>query len=256
VVATLPDTGHDLRRQGEILEVQGDLLGAAALLEAALREAPGDAHLHWRIARDLLRHAERDTALNADQRAGFYSRAQEWARGGRESDPTCAECCLYEFASTARLASVRGLARAAGTVRTAGKLLEQCLLDPPHWADASGSEEAALYFGASVFYRLMPDSEWIAWATGQRSDATRAVVFSRRAVSIEGDRARYRLELGAALLCDGMRRNDAVALEEGRRWLGELAEGSSNDAERARSLVTDAPGRACDLAHDEPEELP
>jgi tetratricopeptide (TPR) repeat protein len=252
VVANVPAPGYDLRALGETLEAQGDLLGAAALLEAALRSTPADPHLHWRIARDLLRHAERNPQLRPEERASLYERAREWAHAGRALARDCAECCLYEFAGTARLASVRGMTQALGSVREAGGLLEQCLENPPRWSDSSGSEEASLYYGASVYYRLMPDSRWMSWATGQRSDATRAVGLARRAVEIEGERARYRLELGAALLCDGARREDATALAEGRRWLDETARGSGVDAEHSRRLLEAAPERACELSHDDP----
>jgi hypothetical protein len=71
-------------------------------------------------------------------------------------------------------------------------------------------------------------------------------------VEIEGERARYRLELGAALLCDGARREDATALAEGRRWLDETSGGSGIDAEHARRLLETAPDRACELSHDDP----
>ena len=254
VVANVQAPGCDLRAQGETLEAQGDLLGAAALLEAALRSTPTDPHLHWRIARDLLHHAERNPQLDADRLISLYERAREWAHAGRALVPDCAECCLYEFAGTARLASVRGMAQALGSVREAGQLLQQCLENPPRWSDASGSEEASLYYGASVYYRLMPDSTWMSWATGQRSDATRAVGLARRAVELEGERARYRLELGAALLCDGARREDAAALAEGRRWLDDTAGGTGIDAERARRLREAAPDQACELSHDDPFE--
>jgi hypothetical protein len=254
VVANLPTPGYDLRTQSEALEAEGDLLGAATLLEAALLSTPRDSQLHWRIARNLLRHAERNPQLSPDQRISLYQRARDWAHAGRVLAQDCAECCLYEFAGTARLAGVHSLALAVGSVREAGRLLEQCLADPPRWVDASGSEEAALYYGASVYYRLMPDTSWMAWATGQRRDATRAVGLARRAVAIEGERARYRLELAAALLCDGARRADAGALAEGRRWLDDTAAGSGIDAERARRLREVAPEQGCELSHDDPAE--
>ena len=252
VVANVPAPSYDLRTQSESLEAEGDLLGAATLLEAALLSTPRDSQLHWRIARNLLRHAERNPQLAPDERISLYQRARDWAHAGRVVAQDCAECCLYEFAGTARLAGVHSLAMAVGNVREAGRLLEQCLADPPRWVDASGSEEAALYYGASVYYRLMPDTSWMAWATGQRRDATRAVGLARRAVEIEGERARYRLELGAALLCDGAGRADATALAEGRRWLDETARGSGVDAEHARQLREAAPDRACELSHDNP----
>lgn len=251
-VAAPPPAHRDLRAQSETLESKGDMLGAAALLESALAASPGDPQLHWRIARDLMRHAERNPDLDNADRAKLYERARGWAQSGRRLAPDCAECCLYEFAGTARLASVHGLTQAVGTVREAGRLLGECLANPPGWSDASGSEAAALYYGASVYYRLMPDSEWMSWATGQRSDAARAVDFARRAVAIEGARARYRLELGAALLCDGARRTDAVRIEEGRRWLAGAADGDGIDAARARKLLADAPRRGCELSHDDP----
>ena len=253
VMAAVPATGHELRVESETLEIEGDMLGAAALLEAALATSPGDPQLHWRIARDLLRHAERNPKLETEARAALYEQARGWAQSGRRLAPDCAECCLYEFAGTARLASVHGLTRAVGSVREAGRLLAECLANPPRWSDASGSEEAALYYGASVYFRLMPDSEWMSWATGQRSDATRAVEFARRAVAIEGERTRYRLELAAALLCDGARRTDAASLAEGRRWLEGAAKGPGVDAERARKLLASEPQRGCELSHDDPE---
>jgi hypothetical protein len=256
-VGTPPPASHELHApaqellaRSEALESSGDLLGAAALFETALGAMPRDAHLYWRIARDLLRHAEASPALGDDERAALYTRARDWARDGRALDAECAECCLYEFASTARLASVRGLTRAVGTVREAGRLLEECLVDPPRWVDAGGSEAAALYYGGSVYYRLLPDSSLFAWATGQRSDAARAVELARLAVAEEAGRPRYQLELAAALLCDGARRDDAEALREGRRWLEAAAAGEGADAENARALRAAEPAAACSLSHD------
>jgi hypothetical protein len=251
VVANVPAPGLDLRAEADAFEAARNPLGAARALERALEREPNDAQLHWRIARNLIRHAERDPQLDAALRAELYERAKELARAGRELEPSCAECCLYEFAGTASLARLRGVVRAAGTVREAGRLLEQCLADPPEWRDASGSEEASLYYGASVFYRRMPDSEWMAWATGQRSDSARSVDLARRAVALEGNRVRYRLELGAALLCDGARSGDEARIEEGRRWTADAATGRGPDAERARALAVQAPERGCELSLDD-----
>ena len=198
-----------------------------------------------------MRHAERNPALSDDERAALYDRARTWAKEGRALAPDCAECCLYEFAGTAGLASVRGLPGAVVTVREAGRLLDQCLANPPRHRDSSGSEEAALYYGASQYYRLMPESELLGWAAGQRSDASLAVEFARRAVAIEGEDTRYRLELGAALLCDGSRRDDEAAIEEGRHWLDAAGAGSTGDAVRARTLRTEPPQRGCGISHDE-----
>jgi hypothetical protein len=252
VSASVPGSGSDLRARSEALESEGDLLGAAALLEAALAAAPGDAQLHWRIARDLLRHAERHPQLEAEARLALYERAHAFARDGRALAPDCAECCLYEFASVGRLASERGITRAVGSVREAGRLVGECLANPPRHRDASGSEEAALYFGASVFYRSLPDSDWFRWATGQSGDSLRAVELARRAVGLEVERARYRLELGAALLCDGARSEDAARVAEGWRWVESVSAGTGEDAMRARSLRASAPSGGCALSHDEP----
>jgi hypothetical protein len=253
IVAATPERSAELRAQHEKLERDGDWLAAAELLERALAKAPADETLHWRIARHLVRHAEAHPELPAAERGALYQRAREWARAGRALAPDCAECCLYEFAGTARLATAGALTEAVGTVREAGRLLSECLANPPTWRDASGSEEAALYYGASVYYRLMPDSEVMRWATGQRRDAARAVEFARRAVEIEGERPRYQLELGAALLCDGARRTDRTAIAEGRRWLADTAAGDGEDAVRARALLADPPRRGCELSHDAEE---
>lgn len=233
--------------RSDALEDAGDFLGAAALREQWLTFAPGDVHAHWRIARDLVQHAESTSGLGDPERAAIYEEAHRFAERGRELDPDCGECCLYEFVSTARLAAVRGLARSLAAVREAGRLVEICLAHPPRWRDARGDEEADLYYGAAIYYRMLPAASWVAWAAGVRGDAARAVALARRAVELERDRADYRAELGAALLCDGARRDDPAALEDGRRVLREIA--ARGDAEpaalRARALLASEPRRAC-----------
>jgi hypothetical protein len=250
LIAAAPSLEVELHAQHERLEREGEWLAAAALLESALAGTPEDETLHWRIARHLVRHAEAHPELSDAERGALYERARSWAKAGRALAPDCAECCLYEFAGTARLATAGALTEAVGTVREAGRILGECLANPPHWRDASGSEEAALYYGASVYYRLLPDSEVVRWATGQRRDAARAVAFARRAVALESERPRYRLELGAALLCDGTRRTDAGAIAEGRRWLTGAAAGEGQDAARARTLLAESPRRGCELSHE------
>jgi len=247
---TPPDAGADaavagLWRQSEALEWAGDYLTAAALRERLVERRPDDVHLHWRIARDLLHHAESAATADADELGSLYEQSADWARRGRALAPRCGECCLYEFAATGRLASVRGVAASLGSVRDAGRLLDECLEIPPTWRDERfGEERAHLYYGAAVYYRLLPDALWMRLVAGVRGNAEAAVGFARRAARLSPGHLAYRVELGAALLCAHERGGDAMLRAEAL-----LALRSADEAPRARRLL-EAPERACgDSAH-------
>jgi hypothetical protein len=240
-----------LWRDSTARERRHDFLGAASVAERVVALAPRNVHAHWRIARDYIQAVD---ALPSDDEAGRLEateRARDWARRGRELDPGCGECCLYEFAATARLASLSGPVGAVRTIRQAHAVLEDCFESPPTWSDGVWSQERAnLYHGAGVFYRMLPDSRWFGLIAGVRGDRERAVALSRRAVAAAPQRTDYAVELGAALLCHGRESGDRVAVAEGLRELEratalpDLLPTDALDRERARRLRAE-PERAC-----------
>jgi hypothetical protein len=141
--------------------------------------------------------------------------ARDMARRARVEAPSCAECCLYEFAATAQLATLGSPADSLHNAREAGRILEMCLAEPPPQAvDAAGiAEQAKLYFGASQFYRRLPQSALMNWVFGLSGDSERAVLLARDAVALEPDHPPYRVELAAALLCHADQRGEPVGEE-------------------------------------------
>ena len=228
-----------------------DYAGAAALRKSLAAELPDDVHLHWRIARDSIRAAEQLSSDEASQRKALYEEALEWAGRGRGLDPTCGECCFYEFAARGRLLVPGGTIPSPRGVGRVARTLEECLENPPSWRDGPGESELGyLYYGAATFYRRLPRSRWFEWIAGVRGDRERAVALGRRAVSVVPGRIDFQVELGASLLCLAAERDDPVAREEGIGWLERtlaLPERQPSDAidrQRARAMLDD-PGRAC-----------
>jgi len=224
---------------------------AATLRKALAVELRDDVHLHWRIARDTLRAAEQIPPSETGRREALYREALDWAKRGRALDPGCGECCLYEFAASARLLTPSGALPSPGSLRRVAKTLEACLERPPTWRDGPDESELGnLYYGAATFYRRLPRSRWFQWVSGVRGDRERAVALGRRALSLAPDRIDFHVELGASLLCLATERDDPEARAEGIGWLEralELPEQQPSDAtdrERARAMLAD-PARAC-----------
>jgi tetratricopeptide (TPR) repeat protein len=262
-VSALPAPAHSLARTTQPAfrerweesvrrERIGDYEAAAALRKTLVAELPDDVHLHWRIARDSIRAAERIPPGEADRRKALYQEALEWAEQGRALDPDCGECCLYEFAARARLLAPSGrLPPSPERLRGVAATLEACFERPPTWRDGPDESELGnLYYGAATFYRRLPRSRWFAWIAGVRGDRERAVALGRRALSLAPERIDFQVELGASLLCLATERGDAKAQAEGIGWLEravalpERWPGDATDRERARGMLED-PTRAC-----------
>jgi len=228
-----------------------DYEAAAALRKALAAELRDDVHLHWRIARDTLRSAEQVAPSETGRRKALYREALDWAKRGRALDPSCGECCLYEFAARARLLAPSGALPSPGSLRHLATTLEACLERPPTWRDGPDESELGnLYYGAATFYRRLPRSRWFQWLAGVRGNRERAVALGRRALSLAPDRIDFHVELGASLLCLAAEQEDPEARAEGIGWLEratELPEQQPSDAtdrERARAILDD-PTRAC-----------
>jgi hypothetical protein len=169
-----------------------------------------------------------------------------------ELDPRCPECCFYRFASISRVATTRGALRSMGLVREAGRQLTTCLaMPPPTWSDADWNhEQANLYYGAAVYYRMLPDNWWAQNLLGLRGDRREAARWARRAVEVSPDRLDYRVELGIALVCVGEAFGDGAARREGLEWLADVDQLPDRmdtdpvDRNRAEEVRLE-PGSAC-----------
>ncbi|MDH3686780.1 MAG: hypothetical protein OEP95_11165 [Myxococcales bacterium] len=245
---TLSERARSLWHDSQRLEDADDFVAAAEMRVRVAELRPTDTHVRWRIARDLLHAARRMPAADHDARLQSFEGARRWAHEGLELDPHCGECCLYEFAATAQLATEGGLASSVGHVRDSGALLERCLEIPPTWSEPRwGAESGQLYYGAAAFFRMLPEGAWARWVLGMRGNPERAVDLARRATQISPDAAAFRVELGAALLCHASRTASPDAGAEGRRVLTEVQTRAieTPDSVRAAGLLAE-PDHACD----------
>lgn len=241
-----------LWRESVAAEMAGETERSATLRRAILGLLPRDVHTGWRLARDLMLIGEGLPEADVDGRLPIFEEAREVATRAFELDPSCSECCFYRFAATSRVATTLGAWRSLGLVRQAGEQLATCLAMPlPTWSDADWNhEQANLFYGAAVYYRMIPDSWWAEQIIGFRGDRREATRWARRAVEVSPLRLDYRVELGIALLCVGESEGDEAARREGFDWLAgvdQLPDRMDTDPiDRARAeQVRHEPGSAC-----------
>ncbi len=236
-------------------EATGDSRRAAEIKRRILDLQPGDVHTSWRLARDLMVVGEAVPIEDKEQRLAIFEEARARAGAAAAADPGCVECCFYHFASTSRIATVKGAMRSVGLIKESGIELERCLaLEPSVWTDNEWNHERAnLYYGAAVYYRMVPDTWWIERMLGFRGDKLAAVRLARQAADVVPSRIDYRVELGVALVCLGEAENDPAARAEGLTLLADLNELPTRmdtdalDRARAQAVRAD-PGIACDNA--------
>jgi len=217
---------RELWARGQALERDNELLAAIEAYRPIAREHhPDRAHPYWRIARNYWRYAEALPRDAEERRLEYFEKASTWAQRGLDVDPQCGECCLYEFSSESRIATLRGMTSLVPKLDTLDRLLQRCMELPIDHADNEWNvEQANLYYAASSFYRLVPDSFWMEMVSGARGDRERAVELMRRANAIVDDRVDYHVGLGAALLCLAEERDRPELRREGMQVLAEVDE--------------------------------
>jgi hypothetical protein len=163
---------------------------------------------------------------------------------------------LWRFASLGRLATTRGVLSAARDARTMAKLLDRGIaLKPTHRDDDRNTTLGNLYYASATFYRMVPDWMILKWLLGVRGDKERAIRDARSAVAISSNRVDYQMELGASLICMGLRKSRPEAIEEGRSVVDRAMnlpvylETDILDKELGR-ILADEPEKACGFSRD------
>ena len=201
-----------------------DVERTAELKRRVLELLPEDVHTRWRLARDLLNLGEAMPADQKEERLLIYREARALASSAAADDPDCVECCFYDFAATSRIATIKGAFRSIPLVKASGQVLERCLaMEPSVWSDTDWNHERGnLYYGAAVYYRMVPDTWWMERLLGFRGDKRAAVQLARQAYEVTPSRIDYRVELGVALICLGNATDEDEPRAEGMALLGGL----------------------------------
>ena len=237
--------------EGHELELAGEFAASSDVYESLVEKLPDEPHLYWRIARNHYRMAKQ-LALDArEERKREFTMTRDWAVRGIGADSECAECYLYKFIGSSRLATNEGLLASARGVKEMAATLDRAFkLGPTHVDNAWNSELANLYYAAGVFYRSVPDSRVMAWTLGVRGDRKRAIAYLRRANELVGLRIDYHIELGAALLCQAHEddlpesRREGIAVLERIPQLADFQVTDAIDRRHARLLIQ-RPAEAC-----------
>lgn len=241
--------GLRLEREEQLLESSRRWVA----LSEALRQS---AFLHWRIARNYWRHAER---LPVDDKAGrleYFGKADDWAGQALVIDSQCGECVLWKLAAMGRVATTSGVVQSASMARPISEMIERGIaLRPSHTDGDRNNTLANLYYAGSAFYRIVPDWFFVEWMIGVRGDKYRALDYIQKALALTSDRVDYLVELGAVLLCIGDQEHDAARLVEGRDAMRRAMKSpdfqstDELDLEHAQILLAQ-PERACGYSRD------
>ena len=245
-----------LWRAGLDLERRGRLLESARYYEAIIVAVPEESYTYWRAARNYWRIGENHPVDLKEQRGRYFDLAESWSGRGLEVDPDCGACMLWKFVSMGRQATTRGLLTAVGDVREMDQLLSRGIrLAPSHRDNEGNATMGNLYYASSVFYRVIPEWFWLKWVIGVRGDREKSLDYARRAVELAPLRIDYRVELGASLLCSGLKDRKTRQIAEGEQVLAavrQLEDFLSTDAldKVHAELLMRSPGRACGYSRD------
>ncbi len=231
-------------------------LEAAATFEVVAHTPPGRSDAYWRSARLFwLVGEERELGEKSD-RIAYFERSEALAAQGLELDPDCAECMLWKFIATGRLATTRGIWTAMRQVPEMADLLERGIeLEPAHRDDEDNSTLGNLHYSSAIFYRVLPDWLIAKLLLGVRGDKERALSHSREAVALHPSRLDYQIEVGTQLMCLGSSRGDETLLAEGYATLRRAVTREANTRDDHREIIAaqimiEKPARACGYAGD------
>ena len=245
-----------LWRAGLDLERRGRLLESARYYEAIIVAVPEESYTYWRTARNYWRIGENYPVDLKEQRGRYFDLAESWSGRGLEVNPDCGACMLWKFVSMGRQATTRGLLTAVGDVREMDQLLSRGIrLAPSHRDNEGNATMGNLYYASSVFYRVIPEWFWLKWVIGVRGDRAKSLNYARRAVELAPLRIDYRVELGASLLCSGLKDKKSWQIAEGERVLAETRELDdflSTDAldKVHAEILMRSPDQACGYSRD------
>lgn len=242
--------------EGEKLERRDELLESSRRYEQIAEVLPASAFVRWRLSRNYWRYGEQLPPDDKRQRLHFFGLATKRASEAIGVDPRCGECFFWKAAALGRLATTRGVVKAAGSASTIAELLEKGIeLRPTHSDGPQNYTLGNLYYAASAFYRVVPDWWWLSLVIGVRGDNHRALGYIRRAIEISSERLDYQVELGAVLLCIGYQEGKAAQVAEGRDVLARAVAlesfQSTDDIDRGHAdiLMADA-SKGCGYSRD------
>lgn len=195
---------------------------AAIAYQSLITLLPDSSSPYWRVSRAYWRLGD---GMPADDKQGQllqYTRAADWAQRGIATDPTCAECMLWNYAALGRLTMTEGILSGLRRARTMSRMLDRGIeLEPTHRDNPYNSTLGNLYYARAVFNRMVPEWWFLPLVAGVKGDKRQALEDIDHAVALDPGRIDYHVEKGAVLLCLGVDRAEGALIEDGRRVLAE-----------------------------------
>jgi tetratricopeptide (TPR) repeat protein len=224
------------------------------------RSDPENADVYWRIAENYYNIAERQPKEAKDKKMEYYIKTEEWARRGIEVDPALAENYFWVAVGISQQAVVRGIAKSLSLVDDIEEMYLKTLEMNPTFVHEDDSTEGNAHLALCIFYRKVPEWRIMSLLFGTRGDMDKAVEHCREAVRIHPTRLEYVKELGMALTCRGMRRDQAGDIEEGKKWLRQVTEMKPEDQldvidRNDAAEVMEHPDMACGYSRIQQEEV-
>lgn len=242
--------------EGLVLERRESFVASNQRYEQLAAAHPEAAFLAWRVARNHWRHGERLPVDAKDDRRAAFTRSLEWAERSLARDPDCGECMLWAVVSRGRLATTAGVIESVPIVSPMADLIDRGIaLQPTSRDNEWNTTLGNLYYAASAFYRVAPEWPGVEWLIGVRGDKDRALDYIQRALAISPMRIDYYLEHGVVLTCLGVERDDAAALERGRRELAKVRTmprhlGTDAVDQKNAEILLAKPALACGYSRD------
>lgn len=246
----------------ELRYTRGEFELGLAEARAAMAAHPEDVDLYWQVARFMYELGEREGGIPAPRREAWYAEMLSVCEQGLRLSPEHPHLLFGKGIALGRLATTRGI---VASIRSASEIERA-------WTVAANSGYSYRSLGGEeilpcdpimalgTFYRMVPDLAVVKVLTGTRGDLDRSISLLRQADRCSPGRIEIGKELGAALLCAGMRRRqDALVVEGTQRLLQVAASTPTKPTDhidiRHAAMLARQPELACAYSRDGQAEV-
>lgn len=206
--------------EGEKLWVGGDHTASVKAFRRALAEDPTNALVNALLCRGLFEVGELLPNSARKEQLALYEEMIAVAGEGLKKDPKSGENHFMRALGMGRRATVKGILNSLRYGAAMEKDWLMSLKCPMDYTSPNGMKSRAEALHAlGLFYRLAPDANLLQWLFGFKGDMEKAISYDRAAAALQPDQVEVILELGAALVAQGLEKKRPALVAEGRQVL-------------------------------------